>query len=177
MMRMFRARARHQQTSPLLRACAFPRSVAAMQRALNTSRRRARLREVHAHDLVADDVGRSTWQPTPQYGQDGANRPVRGDLLGREFARAGITSRSRPSGTPRTHSPHHVHPALSGSPSARPMISCARPAGPRRARRRPDVLRTARTTRAPGCRYSCRAGSSGRRAARRRGGQNEVPLA
>src|SRR6266699_2026538 len=61
---------------------------------------------------------RCTWQPTPQYGQtertvlsgwstfSGANRS------------RGITSKIAPVGQTRTHSPHQVHPALSGSPVA-----------------------------------------------------------
>src|SRR5438552_9948484 len=66
---------------------------------------------------------RSTWQPTPQYGQ--TERTV---LSGwRIFAGAnrsrGITSKIAPVGHTRTHSPHHVQPALSGSPSAPTMRS------------------------------------------------------
>src|SRR2546425_6985478 len=39
----------------------------------------------------------------------------------------GITSKIAPVGQTRTHSPHQVHPALSGSPSAPTMISTCSP--------------------------------------------------
>src|SRR5256884_5360918 len=42
----------------------------------------------------------------------------------------GITSKIAPVGHTRTHSPHHVQPALSGSPSAPTMISVCSPRWP-----------------------------------------------
>ena len=74
-----------------------------------------------------------------------------------------------PVGQTRTHSPHQVQPAWSGSPSPPTMISAwDAPLGDVEHARLPGCPRRRARSGCRGCRGSCRAGSSRRRGARRR---------
>ncbi len=70
---------------------------------------------------------RSTWHPTPQYGH--TERTTRSGLSTCSFVNrsSGSTSWIAPVGHTRTHSPHHVHAAWSGSPSPPTTISACSP--------------------------------------------------
>ena len=113
---------------------------------------------------------RSIWQPTPQYGQTDARSRCRACRTASAPNRSrGMTSKIAPVGQTRTHSPHQVQPAWSGSPSPPTMISvCV--AALRHVEHADllDVRRRPARSGCRGCRASCRAGSSRRRGARRR---------
>ena len=80
--------------------------------------------------ILLSAVCRSIWQPTPQYGQTARTIDSGRRICSGRKRSLGSTSKIAPVGHTRTHSPHQVQPALSGSPSAPTMISVCSPRWP-----------------------------------------------
>ncbi|MCX5760521.1 MAG: hypothetical protein NTW72_03275 [Gemmatimonadetes bacterium] len=70
---------------------------------------------------------RSSWHPTPQYGHTERTTRSGSSIAPALNLAIGRMSWMAPVGQTRTHSPHQVHPACSGLPSAPTMICACAP--------------------------------------------------